>query len=177
MCGLVSRDGLSAHASLPSSLLSVFWQYLRVASLIHMFTVPATYPAEDCMLQVGPSSCLPIQSMVVVGSSWDFGLQSHPSPSSSCQSCFPAPLTLRWSKPYTRMSSTYCTGRMPGMLNFSSVFAKSSVAMTGLWVHPNGRPWNPQTPAPLSGSCSSPPSGSSTTRTCWLRRACKTTEV
>ena len=31
------------------------------------------------------------------------------------------------------------------MLNFSSVFAKSSVAMTGLWVHPNGRLWNPQT--------------------------------
>ena len=31
-----------------------------VANLIHMVTMPATYPAEDCILQVCPSSVLPI---------------------------------------------------------------------------------------------------------------------
>ena len=31
------------------------------------------------------------------------------------------------------------------MLNFASIFAKSSVAITGLCVHPKGKLWNPQT--------------------------------
>ena len=90
VCGLVSRDGRSAHANLPSGRLSVFWQYPRVACLIHMFTMPATHPAEDCMLQTCPSNVLPIQSMTVAGSSCAFRLQSKPSCSNNVHSHRPA---------------------------------------------------------------------------------------
>ena len=133
VCGLVSRDGRSAHASLPSSRRSVLWQYPRVANAIHMFTMPAAYPAEDCILQACPSSVLTIQLMTVDGSNCDFGLQSQPSYSNSFHSLRPASLT----------SSTYYTGRISSMSKFANVFAKSLVAITGLWVQPKSKPWNP----------------------------------
>ena len=130
---------------LACSRLSVFWQYARLASLLQMFTMPATYPAEDCMLHVCPSTVLPIQPMTTAGSSCDFGLQSQPSFSSNVQSLRPASLMRSLSNPHTKMSCTYCTGLISGMSNFANVFAKSSVAITGLCVHPKGKLGKPQT--------------------------------
>ena len=72
--------------------------------------------------------------MAVDSSSCDFGLHSQPSCSGGFHSLRPASLTRSLLNPYTIMSSTYCTGRISGMLNFSIVFAKGSVAITGLWV-------------------------------------------